>query len=479
MQSKKVLTNLVWRFAERSGTQIIQFVVQIILARLLTPEDYGIIGLITVFIAIASTFADSGLGLALIQKKNADEKDFSTVFFFSIVFSIILYIILFACAPFIADFYENIALTDVIRVLGVTIIIGGMNSVQQAYVQRTMQFKRLFYSTIGGTIASAVIGIIMAYMGFGVWALVFQQISNQLFNTFILWFTLKWRPKLIFSIKRVGTLFSYGWKLLCSGIIDTVYNNIYSLIIGKFYSTSDLGYYNKGKNFPLLLARNTNSTIDGVMFPVLADAQDEKSRVKSMIRRSIVTSTFIMFPAMAGLAAISKSLILILLTEKWLPSVVFLQFSCFVYAFWCVHTANLQAIKAMGRSDIYLKLEIIKKIWGIAVLIVTVPMGLIPMMVGSCISTVVSLFINAYPNKKLINYSYIEQVKDMLPSFLLAIVMFVIVLSVQLLNLNMWLTIIIQIILGVVIYFGIAKLLKFECLDYVLNMLKVFRGDKK
>ena len=305
------------------------------------------------------------------------------------------------------------------------------------------------------------------------------MIFNAAVDTVVLWITVKWRPKFVFSIKRLKSLFSYGWRLLCSGLLDTVYNNIYSLIIGKFYTLSDLAFYNKGKHFPMLVIQNVNTAIDSVLFPVLSEAQDERDRVKSMVRRSIVTSTFLIFPAMAGLAAISKSLILILLTDKWLPAVIFMQFACFRLAFWPVHTANLQAIKAMGRSDIFLKLEIIKKILGIVVLIITIPMGLMAMMVGSCISAVVSSFINAFPNKKLLNYSYFEQVKDMLPSFLLAIVMFVIVLSVQLLNLNMWLTIIIQIILGVVIYFGIAKLLKFECLDYVLNMLKVFRGDKK
>lgn len=479
MQSREVLTNMIWRFAERCGAQGVTFIVSLVLARLLDPSIYGTVALVTVFTTILNVFVDSGFGNALIQKKDTDDIDFSTVFFFNIFICGILYLIMYISAPMIAQFYNDEAIVPIIRVISLIIIISGVKNVQQAYVTRNMMFKKFFYATLGGTIGAAVIGITMAYIGFGVWSLVAQMIFNAAVDTVVLWITVKWRPKFVFSIKRLKSLFSYGWRLLCSGLLDTVYNNIYSLIIGKFYTLSDLAFYNKGKHFPMLVIQNVNTAIDSVLFPVLSEAQDERDRVKSMVRRSIVTSTFLIFPAMAGLAAISKSLILILLTDKWLPAVIFMQFACFRLAFWPVHTANLQAIKAMGRSDIFLKLEIIKKILGIVVLIITIPMGLMAMMVGSCISAVVSSFINAFPNKKLLNYSYFEQVKDMLPSFLLAIVMFVIVLSVQLLNLNMWLTIIIQIILGVVIYFGIAKLFKFECLDYVLNMLKVFRGDKK
>lgn len=468
----KVLSSLFWRYAERWGAQVIQFIVQIILARLLTPSDYGIIGLITVFISISLVFAQSGLGQALVQRKQIDNEEFSTVFYFSMIFSVILYGILFLCAPVIANFYNEPVLTSVVRVLGVTVIIGAVNSVQQAYVQKTMQFKRFFWSTLGGTLVSAVVGIYMAYRGYGVWALVGQQISNQLVNTVILWVTVKWRPMLIFSVSKAKRLFSYGWKLLCSSLIDTIYNNIYSLIIGKFYSSTDLGYYNRGKQFPMLIIQNINSAIDSVLFPVMAEVQDEKQRLKAMVRRSIVTSTFLIFPAMAGLGAIAKPLTMILLTEKWLPAVPFIWFCCFTYAFWPVHTANLQAIKALGRSDIFLKLEIIKKILGIAILIATIPFGLYAMMWGSCASTLICSFINAFPNKKLLGYSYWEQVKDMLPSMVLSVAMLAIVSLLQLLNLNDWITMIMQIVLGIAIYFGLAKLFKLECMEYIIKMVK-------
>lgn len=468
----KTLSNLIWRYAERCGAQIIQFVVQIVLARLLTPADYGIIGLITVFISISLVFAQSGLGQALVQRRNIDNTEFSTVFYFSLVFSIVLYGILFICSPFIAHFYSEPVLTPVVRVLGVTVIIGAINSVQQAYVQKTMQFKRFFWSTLGGTVVSAVIGISMAYMGYGVWALVGQQISNQVVNTLILWFTVKWRPQIVFSIKKAKQLFSYGWKLICSSLLDTIYNNIYSLIIGKFYSSTDLGYYNRGQQFPMLIIQNINSAIDSVLFPVLAEAQDEKSRLKAMVRRSIVTSTFLIFPAMAGLAAVSKPLTIILLTDKWQPAVPFIQFCCFTYAFWPVHTANLQAIKAMGRSDIFLKLEIIKKLVGVCILVITIPFGLYSMMIGRCIGTVISSFINAYPNKKLLGYRYMEQIKDIMPSFTLSVFMAIVVAGVNILNLNMWLTLILQIFVGAIVYVAGAKLFKFECFEYLWNTVK-------
>lgn len=468
----KTLSSLIWKFSERSGAQIIQFIVSVILARLLTPSDYGLIGLITVFISIALVFAQSGLGQALVQRKNIDNVEFSTVFYFSMAFSVLLYIILFLCSPLIAEFYKSYKLIDVIRVLGITVIIGAINSVQQAYVQKTMQFKRFFYSTLSGTLISAIIGIAMAYSGYGIWALVWQQVSNQFVNTVVLWVTVKWRPILTFSIKKAKRLFTYGWKLLCSSLLDTIYNNIYSLIIGKFYTSSDLGYYNRGKQFPMLVIQNVNSAIDSVLFPVLSGVQDDKNRLKAMVRRSIVTSTFIIFPCMAGLAAIAKPLTILLLTEKWLPAVPFIQFCCFTYAFWPIHTANLQAIKAVGRSDIFLKLEIIKKIVGITGLCISLPFGLYAMMWMRCLTTIISSFINAFPNKKLLGYSYLEQVKDMLPSFIIAVIMCLTVVCINLLKLNSIATMIMQIIFGTAIYIGISKIFKLECFEYISSMAK-------
>lgn len=467
-----LVTNFLWRFFERIGATGVEFLVQIVLARLLTPQDYGIVGIITVFIAIANVFVMNSFSQALVQKLNADNKDFSSVFYINVALGVILYIILFFSAPFIADFYNNNLLTPMIRVLALTLIIGSVNSIQQAYVQRTMQFKRFFFSTLIGTTVSAAVGIAMAYMGFGVWALVVQTFTNQLVNTLVLWFTVKWRPELYFSAKRAKTLFSYGWKLLCSSLIDTTYNNLYSLVIGKVFNESELGAYNRGKQFPQAFVVVINSSIQSVIFPVMSELQENKDAVKAMMRKAIRISTFLIFPAMAGLVAVAKPMITILLTEKWLVCVPFLQFSCFTYAFWPIHTANLQAINAVGRSDIYLKLEIIKKTLGVIMLCITIPMGLYAMMIGSCVTTVLSSFINAFPNRKLLNYSYSEQIKDIIPSLVLSLVMCVVVLCISLLDMNVWLTVILQVVVGVFVYVAGAKLLKLDMLDYVLNLVK-------
>lgn len=475
---QKTISGLFWRYAERCGAQGIQFVVSIVLARLLSPGDYGIIGLITVFIALANVFISCGFGQALVQKKDADDIDYSSVFYFNIAAAIVLYFVMFFCAPSIARFYDNMLLVPVIRILSVTLIIGGINGVQQAYVQKTMQFKRFFWATLGGTIVSAFVGIAFAYSGLGVWALVAQQLTNQVIDTIILWITVRWRPVLRFSVNRMKRLFSYGWKLLGSSILDTAYNNMYSLIIGKVYTKADLGYYNRGKQFPMLIIENINSSINSVIFPVLASVQDEKQRLKEMMRRSMTISTFIIFPAMAGLAAVAKPLTLLLLTEKWLPAVPFIQFCCFTYAFWPVATANLQAIKAIGRSDVFLKLEIIKKIIGITALCLTVRHGLMVMMWARFVNAILSSVINAYPNKKLLNYSYFEQMRDMLPSMALSLAMCAAVLCFNFLSLSPVITMILQILSGACIYVLAAWLLKIETLEYFLSTVRKTRKNK-
>lgn len=477
----KILSGLLWKFAERIGAQGVGFIVSIILARLLSPEDYGLISLITIFISISSVFVSSGFGNALIQKKDADEIDFSSVFFFNIFMSIMLYIILFLMSPNIADFYGKSELIPVIRVLGLSLIISGINNMQSAYVSKTMEFKKFFYSTLIGTILSAFVGIAMAYRGYGVWALVVQQLSNSLVDTIVLWFTVKWRPKMIFSIKRLKLLFSFGWKLLISGLIDILYNNIYGLLIGKIYNPYLLGLYNRGNQFPNIIVSNINGPIQSVLLPALSEEQDNKERLKAMVRRSIVTSSFIIYPMMVGMAAIAKPMVTILLGEQWLGCVFFLQISCITLAFWPIHTANLQAINAVGRSDIFLKLEIIKKVLGISVLIISIPFGINVMVIGRACQGFISTIINAFPNKKLLGYSFVEQWKDLIPSLVLSLFMGVVVMFVELLGFSSYITLLIQIPVGAITYFGLAYLFKFECFNYILNMLKeknIFKNKK-
>lgn len=478
MSSNSVVSNFIWRFLERCGAQGVTLIVSIVLARLLNPEIYGTVALVTVFTTIMQIFVDSGMGNALIQKKDADDLDFSSVFYFNIMMCSVLYLIMFFVAPFIAAFYKILELTAVVRVLSLILIISGVKNVQQAYVSRHLMFKRFFFATLGGTIGAAVIGILMAYWGFGVWALVAQMLFNATIDTLILWITVKWRPKKMFSTQRLKSLFSYGWKLLVSSLLDTVYNNVRQLIIGKIYTKSDLAYYNNGKKYPEYLVSNINTAIDSVLLPTMSNEQEHPERVKSMTRRAIKTATFIIMPLMVGLAVCSKQLVSLILTDKWLPAVPFMQIFCISFAFYPIHTANLNAIKAMGRSDLFLKLEIIKKSIGVVTIIIAVKFGVMAMAYSMLVTSFISQVVNSWPNKKLLNYSYLEQVKDMLPQIGFSLLMGMIVYFVSFLHLNSLITLLIQIPIGVIVYWLFSKLFHIESYEYIAGMLKNFRKKK-
>lgn len=472
MNSKSVFSNFIWRFAERCGAQIVTFIVSIVLARILMPEDYGTVALVTVFTTIMQVFVDSGLSTALIQKKDADDLDFSSVFYFNCVVCSILYLIMFFIAPYIASFYNMPELVPMVRVISLIIVFSGVKGVQQSYVSCNMLFKRFFFATLGGTIFSAFLGIAMAYAGFGAWAIVGQQLSNTAIDTLILWITVKWRPKFMFSWKRLKGLLGFGWKLLCSALLDTVYNNLRSLIIGKVYSSGDLAYYNEGDKFPKIIVTNINTSIDSVLLPAMAKEQDDKDRVKNMTRRSIMVSCFIMSPIMIGLACCASKVVTVVLTEKWLPCVPFLQIFCITYIFYPIHTANLNAIKAMGRSDLFLKLEIWKKALGLILLLSTIFVSVEVMAYSLLISAIASMIINSWPNKQLLNYSFSEQMKDILPSILLAIGMGVVVYLIGLLPAPTLLLLFIQVVCGGGIYIVGSAVLKLEPYIYLLEIVK-------
>ena len=354
-----VIGNFLWRFCERFGSQLVTLVVSFVLARMLDPEVYGLTSKVAVITSILLVFVDSGMGNALIQKKDPDDLDFSSVFYFNVCFCLVLYAALFFAAPAISRMCRESDLTPILRVLGLTVVVSGVKNVQQAYVSKTMQFKRFFFASLGGTLPSAVLGITLARLGYGVWALVAQQLSNVTLNTAILWLTVGWRPKRMFSLQRLKGLLSYGWKLLAASLLDTVYLKIYPLIIGIRYTNADLAFYERGNYIPNLVVENINSSIDSVLLPVLSEQQDQRQQVREIARRAIKTSSYIMMPLMAGLAVCATPFVRLLLTEKWLPCVPFLQVFCVVYAFYPMLTANLHAIKAMGRSDVFLRIEII------------------------------------------------------------------------------------------------------------------------
>ena len=467
-----VFSNLIWRFAERCGAQGVAFVVSLVLARLLSPEDYGTIALVTVFITILQVFVDSGLGNALIQKKDADDVDFSSVFYFNVLVCAILYLGIFFAAPMLALFYDDLELVPVIRVLSLTIVISGVKNVQQAFVSKTMQFKRFFFATLGGTIGAAFLGIFLAYMGYGVWALVAQQLFNTTVDTLILWVTVKWRPKWVFSFSRLKELLSFGWKLLVSALLDTTYNQLRQLIIGKLYTTADLAYYNKANQFPNLIVTNINTAIDSVVFPAMSMEQDDPQRVKAMTRRAIKTSIYIMAPMMLGLAAVAEPMIRLLITDKWLPCVPYLRVFCITFMFYPIHTSNLNAIKAMGRSDLFLKLEIMKKIVGLIVLMSTIWISVEAMTYSLLLVSLMSQIINSWPNRKLMDYSYLAQLRDIMPSIALAAAMALIVSSLPMLGLDDLITLGLQIVLGVIIYLFGSILFRMEAFMYLWDMIR-------
>lgn len=478
INNKNVFSNFIWRFAERCGAQIVTFIVSILLARILSPEDYGKIALITVFTTIMQVFVDSGLGTALIQKKDADDLDFSSVFYFNFFICIILYIIMYISAPYISDFYNDDSLTPLIKVISLTIIISGIKGIQQSYVSKNMMFKRFFYATLVGTIFSGILGVFLAYSGYGVWSIVFQQLSNTLIDTLILWCTVEWRPKKIFSWKRLKKLLTFGWKMLVSSLIDTFYNNIRSLLIGRMYSSSDLAFYNQGDKFPNVIVNNINTSIDSVLLPAMANSQDDRNRVKNMTRRAIKTSTYIMAPLMIGLAVCAKPIVQTVLTDKWLPCVPFLRIFCISYLFYPVHTANLNAIKAMGRSDLFLKLEVAKKIVGMILLFSTLSFGVMAIAYSLLVSTVASMIINSFPNKRLLDYSFREQMIDIFPALFLSIVMGFLISIVKVFCLSSFQTLLIQILLGIIIYVLGSKFLHLESFEYLIQIGKSFIKSK-
>ncbi len=469
---KQVIFGFFWRLMERLGAQTVSFVVSIILARILSPDVYGTIALILVFTSIMQVFVDSGLGNALIQKKQADDIDFSTVFYFNILFCLLVYGAMWIAAPEIARFFNDRTLVPYIRILSLTIIISGVKNVQQAFVSRNMLFKKFFYSTLCGTIVAAVIGVSMAIRGFGVWALIAQQLTNLTIDTLILWITVPWRPKLCFSFARLRILLSYGWKLLASSLLDTGYNNLRQLLLGKFFTRSDLAFYNQGEKFPALIIVNINASIDSVLLPAMSQDQDDKKRIREMTSRSIMISTYLMSPMLIGMAACAETIIHLFLTDKWLPCVPYLQILSISYLFYPIHTANLNAIKAVGRSDIFLKLEVIKKVIGTIVLFISIRISVIALAISALLMTALSIVINAWPNKKILAYSIRAQLSDISTNLIPALIMGVLVYTVGLIAIPSVIKLIIQVITGITIYLALSILLKNPSFVYLLNVLK-------
>lgn len=468
----KVVSGMFWKFGERMLAQLISFLVSIALARILMPEEYGIVSIVLIFINLANVFVTSGFSTSLIQKKDAGDLEFSTIFYCSLAVSIIIYSILFLVAPYISTFYDMPSLTLVIRIFSICLIINSYNSIQHAYVSKNMIFKKFFFSTFIGTILSGIIGIYMAYRGCGVWALVAQHLTNSIIDSLVLSFTISWHPKLKFSFKTAKELMGYGWKVLAADFSGTFFEQLRSLLIGKVYTATDLAYYNKGKQIPTLVSDNVGSTIMTVLFPAIATECNDISKVKEMAKKSLKIMSYIIFPMLIGCAVVARPLILMLLTEKWSSSVLFMQLLCISSAISIISNVSLQVIKAVGRSDVLLKLEIYKKPLYFALLIVGASISVLGVAITTVVYSVLSMLINSYAMQETINYKLEDQIKDILPSLSITCIMGVCVHLLSLLTIsnNVWL-LVVQIVIGIIVYWILSKLLKIQEYEYLKNIV--------
>ena len=469
---QKTTKGLFWSSVERFSNQGMSFLFSVILARMLDPSDFGIIAMITIFFAVAQSFVDSGFSNALVRKTDRREEDFSTCFYFNIGVGIIAYIVLFLIAPLVASFYNQPILSPIIRITGLGVVLNSLCVVQQALFTIKIDFKSQAKVTLSATIISGIVGVVLAYQGYGVWALVWQGVVLSLVRMGLLWLMSKWRPKAGFSKDSFHYLFGYGSKLLASGLLDTIYNNIYPIVIGKFYSPAQLGNYSRALSFAQLPSSNITSILQRVTFPVLSTIQDDIPRLQANYRRLLKLSAFIIFPLMMGLAAVAFPMIRLILTPKWEGCSLYLQIICFALMWYPIHAINLNLLQVKGRSDLFLHLEIIKKIVGVCIMCITIPLGITAMCIGMVASSLISLFINTYYTGKLINIGCLKQMRDLTPIFINSLIMGGIVyFSIQISD-NDILQLSLSIIVGVLSYIGGALMITRSELKEFRNLFK-------
>ena len=479
MSNNITLKNFLWRFFERCGAQIVSFIVTIVLARILDPNIYGPIAIVTVIINVLQVFVDSGLGTALIQKKDSDDLDFSSVFYFKIITCLAIYSILFFTAPLISSFFDDDSLTSIIRVLGLSVIIASVKNVEQAYVSKHLKFKAFFFATLIGTLVSAVVGVTMALNGFGVWALVAQALTNEFVDTVLLWIIIKWRPIGHFSIDRIKKLSAFGYKIFLASLIDSLYENSRQLIVGKKYSSSDLAFYNRGKQFPSILVVNLSTSLDSVLLPTMSKVQENIENVKKLVRKSITISCYAIFPIMFGMCVCSESIVNVLLTAKWAPAVIYMRIFCIAYSFYSINSAFKNGIKSIGKSGVFLVTEIIKKVLGFGMIIGSMFIGVEAIAVSFLISSLLNVLINIYPNKKYLGYGVKEQLFDVLPVLFLSLIMLATVFPLNFLQISHWFKLPIMVVTGVLIYWGGSVIFKLAGYKYFISVMKNFFGRKK
>lgn len=478
MNSQKVVKNFMWRIMEKFTAQGVSLLISLVLARLIEPSAYGIVALITVLTSILDVFIDSGLGTALIQKKDADDLDFSSVFYFNIAMCLIIYVCIYMLSPAIARFYDIPELIVLTRILSLTLLISGVKNIQHAYISKHMMFKKFFFATLIGTVGSAIVGITMAYYGYGVWALVTQHLLNNLIDTIILWVTIKWRPIFKFSIIRLKTLFSYGWKILASSLLTRIYGNLRQILIGKIYSTEDLAFYNKGHEFPDKIIPSIEASINNILLPTVAEEQDDMGKALKITRRAVKVSAYVIWPMMIGLSVCGELIIELLLTERWVPAAPYLAVFCFEYAWWPISAIYNNAIKAIGRSDITLKNQVIVRISGLVILMFCVKQGVFAVAICAVAVTLLEFAIVSVTSQRILEYSFKDQCQDLFPSILLSLFMGVIVSLMSRYLWSGWILLLAQVFVGIVVYIAGSALLKLDSFIYLLNILNNILGRK-
>ena len=458
----KTIHGVIWSLIDNVSSSGVIFFVGIILARLLTPEEYGVMAMVSIFIAISNSIIDSGFSSALIRKVKVKPIEYNTVFYFNLLISLLLYICLFFISPFIALFFREPILCEVMRVIGLILIINALSIIPYTIFVREINFKTQTIISLIASVGSGVIGVWMAFSGQGVWSLVGQQLGRQCLNTLFLWFFCHWKPTVSFSMTAFKEMFGFGSKLLLSGLLDTIYKDIYYIVIGRCFSSSILGQYTRAKQFSMVFSTNLTTVVQRVSFPVLSSIQDDSIRLREAYRKVIKSTMLVSFACMLGLAAIAKPLLILLISDKWLPAVYFLQIVCFSNMLYPLHSINLNILKVKGRSDVFLKLEVIKKVLAIFPILVGVYLGIEMMLWGSVIISVISYFLNAYYSASLINYSVYEQLKDIFPSFIVSLGVGFLMWSISLLSISYYLMLIIQLSTGFILAYLIYNWLRLD-----------------
>lgn len=467
----KTVSGVLWGFLEKFSLQAFGFIQGIILARLLAPSDYGLIAMTGIFTGLAYTLVDSGFSSALIQKKDKTEMDYSTTFITNVLLSFLICVVLWACSGLIAEFYHEAILKPIIETLAVLLLATSLVTIQDVRMTARLQFKQKSIVNVVTTISSGLLAIIMAFAGFGVWSLVYPTFLTIILKFILYWRYQHWFPQLQFSIKSCKTLFGFGSKILASSILATIFENIYPIVIGRKYSAKDLGYYSRGSSYSIMPSKIITSIIETVAYPVLSELQDDREAMLAAFRRMLRTSAFIIFPIMAWLFALAKPLVIVMISSKWLPCVIFLQLLCLANMWWHVHVLNLTLLKAMGRSDLFFVLEVVKKIVAVIILIITVPLGIIFMCYGSIFSALISVCINSFYTGKLMNFGIFKQLKDMTPSFLYSACMGICGYFASTLFTSNWVQVIVGSLACVVCYFGLAYMTGSADLNYITILI--------